>query len=71
MSSSCYNPSSCQEEKYSAVVPQGNQNDLGSKLSGLCCSVIQTLTATQMTTGSLLLGSKVKHTKPEVLDHGR
>lgn len=71
MSSSCCNSNSCQKEKYSAVVPQGNQNDLGSKLTGLRCLVIQTPTAPQMTTGSLLLGSKAKHTKPELLDYGK
>lgn len=71
MSSSCCNPSSCRKEKHSALVPQGNQDDLGSKLSGVHCLVIQIPTATEMTTGSLLWGSKAKHTEPELLDCGK
>jgi len=71
MSTACCNSTSCQEEKYSAIVPQGNRNDPGSRPSGLRCLVIQTPTAIEMTTGSLFLGSKAKHTKPELLDYGK
>lgn len=67
MSSSCCNFRPCQEEKYSAVDPQGNRSDLGPKLSSVHNSLhglaTETPLATQGTTGSLLLGSKARHAK--------
>lgn len=55
-------------EKVFSSSPWRETDDLGSRLSGLCCLVTQTHPpATEMIMGSLLLDSKAKHTEPELL----